>query len=251
MNQWSILIIVTGILLILSEIGFRFGNSAKQKNPQADVNNGSTQGAVLGLLGLLLGFSFAMAVGRYDNRRSLGVDEANAIGTTWLRTDLLTESRSRKAKKLLRQYTELRLESIEKSTDLDRMKSLVMESSKIQNELWQIAMDSAVEKPGPVIMGFINSLNEMIDLQTSRIAAARNHVPAAVWILLIVVAGCGAWASGFSSGTTQQRSAFNQIVFPVLVGIVVTLISDIDRPRKGLVALSHEPLRELYESMQP
>ncbi len=103
-------------------------------------------------------------------------------------------------------------------------------------------------RPGPFC---ITTLNETIDLDASRVAASRNHVPGVVWLLLMVVAGCGSWASAYGSGAVGPRSAFSQFVFPILIGIVITLIADIDRPQKGLIGISQVPLEELLESMVP
>ena len=110
-NQWIVFMIVTVVLLALGEVGFRLGIVARRRTPDtAAGHGGSVQGAVLGLLGLLLGFSFAMAVGRYEARRNLTLEEANAIGTTWLRSELLPDQRELAVKKLLRRYTGLRLD---------------------------------------------------------------------------------------------------------------------------------------------
>jgi hypothetical protein len=224
----------------------------RRRSPSAaEGHSGSVQGAVLGLLGLMLGFSFAMAVGRYDTRRVLVVDEANSIGTTWLRADFLGEPRATEVRKLLQSYVELHLEAYEKSGDPAALVRLVDQADGLQHALWRQAREAAQGKPDAVTVSFIHSLNETIDLQSKRVAASRNHVPATVWLLLLLVASCGAWASGYGSGTNGQRSTFSQIVFPVLIGVVITLISDIDQPRKGLIAVSQEPLRELLESMQP
>ncbi len=94
-------------------------------------------------------------------------------------------------------------------------------------------------------------MNETIDLDASRLAAGRNHVPGAVWLLMLVVSGSSAWASGYGSGVNGLRSVFNQLVFPILIGIVITLIADIDRPTKGVVGISQVPLEELLESIKP
>lgn len=251
-NQWSVFGIVTLLLLALAEAGCRFGLASRRRNPDAATgHSGSVQGAVLGLLGLLLGFSFAMAVGRHDTRRALVVDEANSIGTTWLRAAFLPEPHAKEVKALLKRYTGLRIEAARADTDEKAVTLFQGEVTDIHNQLWAHAEAAAAEKPSPVTVSFITSLNETIDLDSSRKAAMRNHVPGAVWLLMLVVAGCGAWASGYGSGTGGLRSAFNQIVFPVLIAVVITLIADIDRPRRGLIGVNQQPMQELLESMQP
>ena len=215
-SQWLVFLVVTLLLLALAETGFRFGIAARGRNPDAaESHSGSVQGAVLGLLGLLLGFSFAMAVGRYEIRRSLAVDEANSIGTTWLRADFLAGQREIEVKDLLRQYTALRLEATSENLEEADFRKFVAESNKIQSALWAHAAAQAEEQPNPISASFITTLNETIDLQSTRLATRDAHVPGAVWLLLIIVSGCSARASGYASGAGGHRSAFSQIVFPL------------------------------------
>jgi len=250
-NQWAVFGIVTVLLLVLAEAGCRFGLAYRRRNPDAAAgHSGSVQGAVLGLLGLLLGFSFAMAVGRYDIRRSLVVDEANSIGTTWLRADFLPAPHQHEVKELLKRYTQIKLEDSKAETTREATTRSQAEIARIHNLLWSHAEAAALEKPTPVTTSFITTLNETIDLDSTHKAALRNHVPGAVWLLMLVVAGCGAWASGYGSGTGGLRSAFNQWVFPLLIGVVITLIADVDRPNQGLIGVSQQPLQDLLDGMK-
>lgn len=251
-NQWAVLGVVSLLLLTLAEAGCRFGLASRQRNPDgAGGHSGSVLGAVLGLLGLLLGFSFAMAVGRYDVRRAVVVDEANAIGTTWLRADFLPAPHQQEVKELLKRYTRLKLQDSKATTARKATTRSQAEIAEIHQALWSHADAAVTEKPSPVTMSFVTTLNETIDLDASHKAAMRNHVPGGVWLLLLVVAGCGAWASGFSSGSDGLRSSFNRAVFPILIAVVITLIADMDRPQKGLIGVSQEPMEDLLESMQP
>jgi len=252
MNPWMLLSCVSLIMLLFAEAGYRFG-AAKHRNESdsGDKQSGAIQGAVLGLLGLLLGFSFAMAVGRHDARRSLVTEEANSIGTTWLRADFLPEPHRHEVKGLLETYTRLRIEGFRNADNPEAFIPLLKEVAEIHNKLWSHAIAVAAEQPTPITASFVTTLNETIDLHAMRMAAGRNRVPAAVWLLLFVVAGCGACSSGFQSGAFGRRSFFNQLVFPGLIAIVITLISDIDNPRKGLVGMNQQPMEELLESMQP
>lgn len=251
-NQWLVLIIVTLMLLLLAEAGYRLGLGSRRRNPDvAKDHGGSVQGAVLGLLGLLLGFSFAMAVGRYEARRDLVLQEANSIGTTWLRADFLPGSHAQEVKELLARYTRIRIAGFPLADDLEAVKRQRAEVAEIHKALWTHANAAVAEKSTPAVVSFVTSLNETIDLDSSRLAARRNHVPGAVWLLLLVVSASSAWASGYGSGVHGTRSLFNQFVFPVLIGIVITLIADIDRPAKGLVGISQVPLEDLLESIEP
>lgn len=250
-NQWLVLCVVSLLLLLLAELGYRFGRAFRRRDPEAAANHGGNiQGAVLGLLGLLLGFSFAMAVGRYDSRRLLVVDEANSIGTTWLRADFLPQAHAAEVRKLLRGYAGLKVSEFDHDPDSPGMNRLRGEITATHKALWANASAACAESPSPITASFVTSLNETIDLDSSRMAAARNHVPGAVWLLLMVVAGCGAWTSGYGSGAGGFRSVFSQWIFPLLIGVVITLISDIDRPRRGMIGISRKPLIELLESLK-
>lgn len=250
-NQTTVFLIVSVILLVLAEIGYRLGRESRRRNRErAESHGGTVQGAVLGMLGLLLGFTFAMSVGRFDNRRSLVIDEANSIGTTWLRADFLPPPHGAEVRKLLLRYTEAKIRAFELDNDSSDMKSARTDMAGIHHALWTHASQAAEAKPNPLTASFISTLNETIDLDSSRNSATLNHVPGAVWLLLIVVAGCGAWSSGFVSGAGGFRSIFSQWIFPLLIGVVITLIADIDRPRRGMIGISNRPLVELLETIQ-
>ena len=251
-SQWVVLLTISLLLLSFSEGGYRLGVLSRRKNAHAAESiGGSVQGAVLGLLGLLLGFSFAMSVGRYEARRALVNDEANSIGTTWLRADFLPTPAREEIRALLVRYTRMRIERVASARDETEVLSISKESGEIHNALWAKGAAAASANPSPLSATFIVSLNETIDLHSTRVFALRNHVPGAVWLLLMVVSGCSAWASGYSSGANGVRSFFNQLVFPILIGIVITLITDIDRPTKGLIGVSQKPLEDLLETIQP
>jgi hypothetical protein len=98
-----------------------------------------------------------------------------------------------------------------------------------------------------ITAGFISSLNEKMDLEGKPIAAKRNHVPGAVWLLLLCVAGCGLWLVSYQAGISKRHSVLERFVFPILIAIVIALITDIDTPRRGLISLDERPLLELNE----
>jgi hypothetical protein len=251
-NQWVVLLFISAMLLLLGEISYRLGRAIHRRNPGASQGHGSSaQGAVLGLLGLLLGFSFAMAVGRFDARRALVVEEANSIGTTWLRTDFLAAPFKNEIRELLIEYTDIKLAAFDQEKTPTAAMASKEKIARIHDELWKSASFAVAERNTPVVATFITSLNETIDLDANRRAALHNHVPGAVWLLLFTVAGCGVWASCHGCGTAGHRSVFNQVLFPILIAVVITLISDIDRAHKGLIGLNHEPFEALLESMKP
>lgn len=248
-SQKIVLFLVAGLLLALAEAGYRIGYKLHCK--KADGQSSSVQGAVLGLLGLLLGFTFAMAAARLETRRVLLVEEVNSIGTTWLRADFLPEGHQQEVKKLLIRYTQLKVDFFNAKSDREALSGAGNEIAQIHKQLWMHANAAAAASPTPITASFITTLNETIDHDTTRKAAIRNQVPGAVWTLLLVLSACGAWASGYGGGTAGIRSSFNQYVFPVLIAVVIALITDIAQPRKGLVSIDQEPLTDLLKSMTP
>ena len=251
-NQWRVIVIVSVLLLAATELGFRFGLRlfhAKDEARRGQI--GGIQGAMLGLLGLLLGFTFAMSVGRYDARRALVLDEANAIGTTYLRAALLAPPHQDAIEKLLRRYVEVRLDFYAAGDDKARQSAAEMEAAKLQRELWDRAVVAGKETPSPLTASFITSLNDTIDLDAKRLNALRAHVPGAVWLLVMAVAACGCYASGYGAGSSGARGSFSNYVLPLLIAVAITLIADLDRPRGGLIGISQQPMLDLKQSLQP
>ena len=205
---------------------------------------------MLGLLALLLGFTFSMAVSRYDTRRSLVLKEANAIGTAWLRAGLLPEAQRARVKELLRRYLDVRLKYEALSRDPGQFAEGRRLSTQLQNELWQHA-EVAAALPNPVTATFVTALNEVIDTDAERIAAARNQIPTGVWGLLIIVAGFGCFTTSYGSGAHGARSMFTNLFLPGLIAIVITLIFDLTHARQGIIGISQHPLIELQGSIQP
>ena len=212
---------------------------------------GGIQGAILGLLALLLGFTFAMSVARYDARRGLVLQEANAIGTTFLRASLLPETHKAGVENLLRRYVDVRLDFYSVGEDKAKQAAAEQAAAQLQLELRAHAATAGKEAPTPLIVSFISALNETIDLDATRMNALRAHVPGAVWLLVCTVAACGCSAGGYGAGASGARSAFTIVELPLLIAVAITLIADLDRPRGGLIGISQQPLLDLKQSLQP
>jgi hypothetical protein len=250
-SQWIVFVSLVIAFVALSEVGWRTGLARREASPEKtkDTTKSSVPAAILTLLGLLLGFSFAMAVGRYEGRRELVVNEANSLGTTALRAQLLPEPHAANVIRLLREYVPLRIEAHREAQTSDQFETLRKRSAELHRRLWNEAVAAAAEKPTPITASFIASLNETIDLETTRIAAKRNHVPGAVWLLLLCVAGCAMWLTSFEEGAAGRHSILERYIFPPLIAVVIALIADIDTPRRGLVSVDERPLLELNETL--
>jgi hypothetical protein len=247
-SSWIVFVILAVVLLALSEFGWRIGLARSRAKPEKTKNGGSVPAAVLTLLGLLLGFTFAMAVSRHETRRDLVVQEANSIHTTARRAQLLPEPQAANVGRLFREYVALRIEAHRETQFSQRFASLRQGSADLHGRLWNEAV--AAKQPTPITASFIVSLNETIDFEATRIAAKRNHVPGAVWLLLLCVAGCGLWLTGWEAGMARGHPCLARFLFPLLIAVVIALITDIDTPRGGLITVDERPLLELNDSLK-
>jgi hypothetical protein len=245
-------LVVGAVLIGLAEIGYRIGLVLYARRDEARRSQiGGVQGAVLGLLGLLLGFSFSMAVSRYELRREMVLKEANAVGTTWLRAGLLPEAHRAPVQDLLRRFVDVRLTYQKQSEDAAQLAEGLRRSAEIESGLWQHAEAAGREAPTPITATFIVALNDMIDTSAERIAAHRNSIPAAVWGLLVVVAATGCLISAYGSGAQGARSAFTGFLLPLLITIVICFVFDLLHTHQGFVSVSQQPLLDLQQSMKP
>lgn len=250
-SQWRVFAIASVLLLAAAEFGFRLGVRLHRTKDEARKGQISgMQGAMLGLLGLLLGFTFSMSVGRYETRRELVLQEANSIGTTYLRASLLPEAHQKEVENLLRRYVDVRLDFYNAGEVKAKQVAAEQSAARIQGQLWANAVASAKEAPTPPVTSFISALNDTIDLDATRLNALRTRVPGAVWLLVLVVAACGSCASGYGAGASGARSGFTNMVLPLLIAVAVTLIADLDRPRGGLIRINQQPLLDLRQSLQ-
>ena len=249
-SSWIVFAVLAVVLMALSEFGWRVGLARSRTQPEKAKDGGSVPAAVLTLLGLLLGFTFAMAISRHDTRRELVVQEANSIGTTVRRAQLLPEPQAANVSRLLREYVALRIDAHRETQFSQRFATLRKASAGLHERLWNEAVAAAAKQPSPITASFIVSLNETIDFEGTRIAAKRNHVPGAVWLLLLCVAGCGLWLTGWEAGIARGHPFLARFLFPLLIAVVTALITDIDTPRGGLITLDDRPLLELNDSLK-
>jgi hypothetical protein len=187
-----------------------------------------------------------MAAARFDARKQNVIQEANAIGTTYLRADFLSQSLQDEAKDLLRQYTELRaggMKAILSPAGMQR-------SAEIQDRLWEIAV-AEKESADTVATGlFIQTLNEMIDMDGLRVTGLRNRIPDTIWIMLCIVTIFSMAAMGYEFGLSGTRSWPVTTLLVIVFSTVVMLIADLDRPQAGLVQVSQLPLLDLLDRMR-
>jgi hypothetical protein len=208
------------------------------------------EGAVLGLLALMIGFTFAMALTRFEARRDAVLNEANAIGTTALRARLLPAPHSVEALKSLREYVNIRLDITQRVVTAPELKAAIDRSNEIQELLWRNAKALAAKENGVVPTGiFIQSLNEMIDNQGKRLHALQSRVPNIVFLALYGVAVVAFSFAGYANGLEARRVRLPIYVMGALVSAVILLIQDLDRPAAGFITVSQQPMIDTAASI--
>lgn len=208
---------------------------------------GVVQGTLLGLVGLLLAFGLSMAVGRYETRRALVVQEANAIGTTHLRAQLLAEPARSASLELLAGYADVAVDLGTQVPFTDRFEDDADEFGALQQQLWaQAGAAVAADPTGTAPRLYLESLNEMIDLHTDRMASLRNEVPTPVMLLQV---GVSAIALGVLALylTMLGRSLVTPVIAAAVLVVILYVSFDLDRPERGFITVPVTPLTEVQE----
>lgn len=244
-------VLALGMLAML-ELGFRLGRPGAAATGEAlRTHINSVQASLLGLLALIIGFTFAVALQHYDARSTAVVTEANALGTTWLRTAMLAEPARQEMRALLRRYVETRVQEGHQALSLGKQRAVELEvSTRLQDEMWQLTARIVAKDAGPVTSGlFVQTLNDSIDAFGSRNAFLARHVPEVVlWILFATFAVTAA-VLGYSAGIAGHRPPLASVLMMALIVLVTYLIIDLDRPRRGLIQISQLSMQELQRSM--
>lgn len=250
-SQLLIATVMIALLFFATELGYRVGLRVPSNlNDVGKSQLGTLSGASLGLLALLLGFTFAMSLSRYDLRKRLVTQEANALGTVDLRARNLPEQEGVESATLLRKYVDLRLEFFHAGLSHEDQNRVEKETEQLQNQLWARASASLAKDDRNVTTGlFIQSLNEAFGLQKERLAAMENHVPQSVLVLLFTVAIIALVCVGYGCGLGKSRHWFSTTMFAVLLVLVITVIMDVDRPRRGLIRVNQDSMIRLRNSL--
>ena len=235
----SIFLVSSIVILFASEIGRRIG---VRRAARGGDHIATLESAILSLLALMIGFTFAMALSRFEGRRDAVLNEANAIGTTALRARLLPAPHNAQALKL-REYVQIRLDITRRVPSAAELNDAIARSNAVQEALWGQALAAAAKDAGMVPTGiFIQTLNEMIDNQEKRLTAGRNRVPNIVLLALYGIAIVAGAFTGYGSGLEKGRSRLPVYLTGILVSSVILLIQDLDRPNTGFITVSQQPM---------
>ena len=247
---YGIFIIFALAALLIYEVGYILGRWYQKRTPEEKEGpTGMIVGSILALMAFMLAITMGMATDRYDTRRGLVMAEANAIGTTYLRAGYLQEPAASQSRALLAEYSTLRISP----DDLEEAAVVVAESRVILNDLWSIAEELARTDPAsPMLALYIDALNETIDVENERAYAGISvRVPDTVLLLLFVGSVTSLGMVGLSAGLTGRRSLLTAAAMIIVLGAVMALIIDIDRPQNGSVTVSQEPIIQLSEQLNP
>jgi hypothetical protein len=250
----SLPLLVIGLVILLSLSGaVALGYHGKiwlqrRSAPSHESKSGPDHllSAALGLLALLLGFTFSMALNRFDTRRDLVVEEANALGTTWLRIQLLNEPDRSDMSASLRSYVDARLRWSEAAAD----RATEGQTQALQDELWT-AMGKALRGDSPALLtrGVMDSLNESLDLAVARKAERSAHIPDTVLVVLLLYAVLSMIMMGSVLAAGQHSHRGETALLLILLTLAHMVILDLDRPRAGAIQVSQKPMEELQRSM--
>src|SRR4051812_7620025 len=236
-------------MLVAFEIGFRIGEWRARRNP--DEKDGPTNtlvGALLALMAFLLAITMGMASDRFDTRRGLVQQEANAIGTTYLRAGYLQQPQSDQVRNFLREYATQRIAT----ADPADVAAKIARSDELMRQTWAITEQLVRENPNsPAIAIYTESVNETIDVSASRITAANNRVPEPILLFLLIGSVLATGLVGYDAGLTRRRSLIAAALLIVLFSTVIYLVVDINQPTSGIFQISQQPLITLEQELGP
>lgn len=251
-SPYTFALVLLGGIFACLEIGRRIGRAALARDPGgATVGNGAIDTAVYGLLGLLLAFTFSGAATRFDGRRALMGEETNAIGTAYLRLDLLPPEARAPLQRKFRAYVDSRIATYENSADLPRALAQLARSEELRREIWADAV-AATRSIDQVQRLVLPPINTMLDVSTTQIVAAYTHPPRIVYVMLAGLALVAALLAGYGIAPAKTRHWLHVVVFAVLLSSTAFVILDLEYPRFGLIRVdtADRPLIELRASMK-
>jgi hypothetical protein len=209
---------------------------------------GSAVGGTLGLLAFILAFTFQLAASRFEERRQLLLTEVNALGTCYLRAQMMAEPQGAEVRSRLREYVHLRTTVL---PDLAALNDTLARSETLQDEMWQQAVVVAKADPNSEVNSlFVASLNEVIDLHTKRVTVLNFRIPTIVWLSLYVVSMLSMFGVGYQFGVAGGRDLAISLLLGLAFSIILGLIADLDRTSEGYLRVNQQPMLELDEKLQ-
>lgn len=249
MNYPALVFAVTfGALWLAGQIGVAFRRRRPEMTESEHDDFGLILAATLTLLGLIIGFTFTMAISRYDQRKNYEEAEANAIGTEYVRADLLPDENAEKVRQLLKDYTNERISFYETRREKE-LQQVNARTARLQEQLWEVVKTPALQQPSPIQALAVAGMNDVLNSQGYTQAAWWNRIPAPAWALMGVIALCCNAMIGYYVHRAN-RHWVRLIVMPLVVAVSFFLISDIDSPRTGVIEVVPQNLHSLVTTMK-
>lgn len=242
-----LLVLVAGAFAA-SEVGYRLGRLAGPRDEVFDRQLGIVRGATFALVAFLIGFAFSGAASRYVDRLDIIVKEANALGTTWLRAQSLPEPARAKLRETLRDYTAERIALLDEE-DTAAILTRIAKSGGFHERMWTAALEGTQDNP-PLMLLVLPSVNEVIDLHTVHLSAARRHLPTAIFVALLVSVGLSLGLASFGHGQIGRRFAVLDLTYGIVLATALWMTIDLDYPRYGFIRANKAPLVEALAGMK-
>jgi hypothetical protein len=236
------------VVMVFIEVGYRLGDVAHRKSAdEKEAAISGVSGTVLGLTAFILAFSFSIVAERYQTRKSLVREDANAIRVAYVRADFLPEPDRAESKRLLQVYLDKRLAFAQVGNVKEDIGPLLAETDRIQRRLWRIAVVNAErDMNSDVAALYIESLNELSQVQASRLAiGVRARVPMGIWMTLYGLTILGMLSMGYQAGISGSKRSKASWIVAVAFGAVIALVASLDRP--GFISVTQQPLIDLQE----
>jgi hypothetical protein len=244
----QLLLLIAGAF-IAGEVGYRLGRHAGPRDEAFSKQLTLISGATFALVAFPIGFAFSGAASRYVDRLDMIVKEANAVGTAYLRADVLPQPMRGELKEALRQYTASRLELLD-SRDPDKTAALLAKVGPQQERLWDIALRGTSDNT-QLMRVVLPPLNDVIDLHTTHLSAARRHIPTAIMAMLLISAALALALASFGNGQIGRRFPILNFVYGFALAIALWMTIDLDHPRHGAIQASVRPMTDALAAMKP
>lgn len=248
---WAVYVGLVGLMLLVAEVGFRVGIRMQDRSdrPGESKMTGAVVGGMLGLMAFMLAFTIGIVINQQGDRRSMVVDEANAIGTAWLRAGLMEQPDLSAVRPLLLEYTEIRVAAAD---DPSLFETVIVRSEEIHNELWAIMEQGVRGGYGSAIMGLaVSSINDVIDAHASRVFVATLRLPEILGFLLLLATVLSFMLVGVASSADRKRDTAAMVIFALVFAAVLIVIVDLDRPQEGMLRVPQTAMTDLLRQISP
>jgi len=238
------------IIVVAFEVGLRLAVARRRPEREKEAPVSAITASILGLVAFMLAFTFGIVTNRYDARKELVRNEANAIGTAYLRSDILPEPARSRAKELFREYVDYRLQAAQ-SQGINVLKKTQIESARIHRQLWEIAITNARENTNEELAArYIESLNAVIDIHALRVATIEYRIPNGIWLVLYILVILGMAGLGYQTAISGSRRSWAMPMLAFSFAVVLALLISLDRPQSGFIKVSQKPIADVRAMME-